>query len=60
MLGYGLIRGPKFGLTFGSADTWCRDFHPAGFVPCTAHTIDSSGLPKAGPLEGLASLWGHD
>jgi hypothetical protein len=29
---------PALWLTFGSADTWCRDSHPAGFVPCTAHT----------------------
>ena len=27
-------------LTFGSADTWYRDLHPAGFVPCTAHNRD--------------------
>lgn len=30
-------------LTFGSADTWCRDLHPAGFVPGTAHTVDVKG-----------------
>lgn len=29
-------------LTFGSADTWCQHFHPAGFVPCTAHTCSSA------------------
>jgi len=38
-------------LTFGSADTWCQDFHPAGFVPCTAHTFDLSGAVRR-PLEG--------
>ncbi len=25
-------------LILASANTWCQDFHPTGFVPCTAHT----------------------
>src|SRR5690554_2593187 len=25
-------------LTFGSANTWYRDFHPTSLVPCPAHT----------------------
>ena len=29
-------------LTFGSANTWCQDFHPTEFVPCTAHTTEFS------------------
>ena len=31
-------------LTFGSTYTWCQDFHPTGFVPCTAHTLEITGL----------------
>src|SRR5574340_1174169 len=38
-------------LPFGSAHTWDRDFHPAGFVPCTAHTLLVTGLPEAGPVD---------
>ncbi len=41
-------------LTFGSADTWYRDFHPAGFVPCTAHTSCS---PARFSASGAASSW---
>ncbi|MBQ0832395.1 hypothetical protein [Marinobacter sp.] len=26
-------------LTFGSANTWYRDFHPTSLVPCLAHTL---------------------
>ena len=46
-------------LTFGSANTWCRDFHPTGFVPCTAHTSRLTGPRRrakpagAGPVEPL-------
>ena len=29
-------------LTFGSANTWCRDLHPTSFVPCPAHTTEPS------------------
>ena len=25
-------------LTFGSANTWCEDFHLTSYVPCLAHT----------------------
>ncbi len=35
-------------LTFGSANTWCQDFHPTGFVPCTAHTFKLRGSPLLG------------
>src|SRR5664279_6590870 len=31
-------------LTFGSTHTWCQDFHLTGFVPCTAHTSEFTGL----------------
>ena len=34
-------------LTFGSANTWYRDFHPTRFVPCPAHTFPLSGAPLA-------------
>ena len=40
-------------LTFGSADTWYRDSHPAGFVPCTAHTFELSGGEAVRLNEGL-------
>jgi hypothetical protein len=26
-------------LTFGSANTWCEDFHLTSYVPCLAHTV---------------------
>ena len=26
-------------LTFGSANTWCEDFHLTSYVPCLAHTL---------------------
>ena len=29
-------------LTFGSANTWYRDFHPTSLVPCLAHTPASA------------------
>jgi hypothetical protein len=35
-------------LTFGSAYTWCRDFHPTSCVPCLAHTLRISGASFAG------------
>jgi len=34
-------------LTFGSANTWYRDFHPTSLVPCLAHTPEGSGAPNA-------------
>ena len=41
-------------LTFGSANTWYRDFHSTRFVPCPAHTwaaalpgVDVSTLRRA-------------
>ena len=27
-------------LSFGSANTWCGDFHPTSYVPCLAHTAN--------------------
>ena len=30
-------------LTFGSANTWYGDFHPASYVSCLAHTPEVSG-----------------
>ena len=30
-------------LTFGSAITWYRDFHPTSLVPCPAHTVEIRG-----------------
>lgn len=45
-------------LTFGSADTWYRDFHPAGFVPCTAHTFEFTGRRRrSGGMMGSAPLF---
>lgn len=52
-------------LTFGSADTWYRNLHPTGFMPCTAHTFSLRGRPSTprtgnrqaglagGPLEAM-------
>jgi hypothetical protein len=40
----GFLQTPPHGdalallLTFGSAKTWCGDFHPTSYVPCLAHT----------------------
>ncbi len=34
-----LAASSQASLFFGSANTWCQDFHLAGFVPCTAHTF---------------------
>ena len=48
----GFLRTPPRGdalalwLTFGSANTWCQDFHPTGFMPCTAHTFEFSGCRR--------------
>ncbi len=33
---------PALFLTFGSAYTWCEDFHLASYVPCLAHTAELS------------------
>ena len=44
-------------LTFGSANTWCQDFHPTGFVPCTAHTFEMSGCEAVRSNEGLYVSW---
>lgn len=39
-------------LTFGSAITWYRDFHPTSLVPCPAHTFEVRGAPLAArPVE---------
>ena len=38
-------------LTFGSANTWYRDFHPTRFVPCPAHTPELSRATKWRRLE---------
>ena len=43
-------------LTFGSANTWCQDFHPTGFVPCTAHTLFQFALKTITALFRLAVL----
>ena len=46
-------------LTFGSANTWYRDFHPTSLVPCLAHTLIFSGglcvakRRKGRPVEAL-------
>ena len=38
-------------LAFGSAKTWLADFHRHSYVPCPAHTLLVTGLPKAGPVD---------
>jgi hypothetical protein len=38
-------------LAFGSANTWHEDLHLARSVPCLAHTLLITGLPKAGPVD---------
>jgi len=39
-------------LTFGSASTWCEDFHLTSSVPCPAHTARcSAARAKPRPLE---------
>ena len=44
-------------LTFGSADTWYRDLHPAEFVPCTAHAFEFTGRRRrSGGTYGWAVL----
>ena len=37
-------------LTFGSANTWYRDFHPTSLVPCLAHTRSFAAIltPQSG------------
>jgi len=45
-------------LTFGSAYTWYWDFHPAGFVPCTAHTFELS-RPSQQSWRGSAAANGY-
>jgi hypothetical protein len=37
-------------LTFGSANTWCEDFHFATSVPCPAHTMQTSRGQTASPI----------
>src|ERR1035437_6450915 len=44
-------------LTFGSTYTWCRDFHPTGFVPCTAHI--GIGRSLAAPPSHTTGHTGH-
>ena len=39
-------------LTFGSANTWYRDFHPTSLVPCLAHTPKLSGARPGRPVDG--------
>ena len=42
---------PALSLTFGSAITWYRDFHPTSLVPCPAHTLCASGGALFAPSE---------
>jgi hypothetical protein len=45
-------------LTFGSADTWYRDLHPTGFMPCTAHTFDITGKYRLAKPAGICPVDG--
>src|SRR5690554_6881597 len=42
-------------LTFGSANTWYRDFHPTSLMPCPAHTPCSAAASAVG-LEFLDTV----
>jgi len=44
-------------LTFGSAKTWYRDFHPTSFVPCTAHTSEFTRLRGVSRRSGGMMGW---
>ena len=44
-------------LTFGSANTWCQDFHLTSTAPCLAHTSRITGRAKRAPPALHASVF---
>ena len=43
-------------LTFGSANTWCEDFHLTSYVPCLAHTAELSAAAFCAPLQQMVQV----
>jgi len=43
-------------LAFGSAKTWLSDFHQHSYVPCSAHTLSTSGGAQRRPLPFLGGV----